>query len=88
MRKGDIIRGIVLVIIILFFATNINGINSFLSVHSDKTIDFKIISHQFRRRNLNPWKKEDIKFLKLKIPLPAEYQFQNNISQILQEIQM
>lgn len=40
MRKGDIIRGIVLVIIILFFATNINGINSFLSVHSDKTIDF------------------------------------------------
>ena len=40
MRKGDIVRGIVLVIIILFFAANINGINSFLSVHSDRTIDF------------------------------------------------
>lgn len=29
MRRGDIIRGVVLVIIILFFATNINAINSF-----------------------------------------------------------
>lgn len=40
MRRGDIIRGVVLVIIILFFATNINAINSFLSVSTDRTIEF------------------------------------------------
>lgn len=40
MRKGNILRGIVLIIIIIFFAANVNGINSFLSVHTDKTTDF------------------------------------------------
>lgn len=33
-------RGIILIIIILFLAANINGINSFLSFKNDKTIEF------------------------------------------------
>ncbi len=40
MRKADIMRGIVLLIIILFLAANINGINSFLSFKNDKTVEF------------------------------------------------
>ena len=40
MRKEDVIRSIILAIIIIFIAANINGINSFLSVHTDRTIDF------------------------------------------------
>ena len=40
MRREDIIRSIILAIIIIFIAANINGINSFLSVHTDRTIDF------------------------------------------------
>ena len=33
-------HGIIIIIIIIFIATNINGINSFLSVQTDKTVDF------------------------------------------------
>ncbi len=40
MRREDMIRSVILAIIIIFFAANINGINSFLSVHTDRTIDF------------------------------------------------
>ena len=43
MRREDIIRSIILAIIIIFIAANINGINSFLSVHTDKTIDFEVV---------------------------------------------
>ena len=40
MRKQDMVRGLILVVFIIFIAVNINGINSFLSFHTDKTIDF------------------------------------------------
>ena len=40
MRRGDMIRGIILVIIIIFFAVNVNSINSFLSVNTDRTVEF------------------------------------------------
>ena len=40
MRKEDMLRSLVIVIIIIFIALNINGINSFLSVQTDKTVDF------------------------------------------------
>ncbi len=40
MRREDKIHGILLIILIIFIASNINGINSFLSVQTDKTIDF------------------------------------------------
>lgn len=40
MRKKDILHSIILILIIIFIAANINGINSFLSVHTDKTTDF------------------------------------------------
>ncbi len=40
MRKEDMLRGFLIVILILFIAVNINGINSFLSFHTDKTADF------------------------------------------------
>ncbi|MBO6274155.1 MAG: hypothetical protein J6M91_01210, partial [Methanobrevibacter sp.] len=40
MRRQDVIRSIILAIIIIFLAANINGINSFLSVQTDRTIDF------------------------------------------------
>jgi hypothetical protein len=40
MRKQDIMRTVILALFIIFIAVNINGINSFLSVHTDRTIDF------------------------------------------------
>ena len=40
MRRQDVIRSIILAIIIIFLAANINGINSLLSVQTDRTIDF------------------------------------------------
>lgn len=40
MRKEDMVRGFFIIVFILFIAVNINGINSFLSFHTDKTIDF------------------------------------------------
>lgn len=40
MIRKDRIHAIVIIIIIIFFAANINGINSFLSFHTDKTIEF------------------------------------------------
>ena len=40
MRRGDMIRGVILIIIIIFFAANVNSINSFLSVNTDRTVEF------------------------------------------------
>lgn len=40
MRREDIIHGIIIFAILFIIAANINGINSFLSVHTDRTIDF------------------------------------------------
>lgn len=40
MRRQDIFRGIIVVVIIVFVAININGINSFLSFQNDNTTDF------------------------------------------------
>lgn len=40
MRKEDMVRGFIVIVFIVFIAININGINSFLSFHTDKTIDF------------------------------------------------
>lgn len=40
MRRGDMIRGVILIIIIIFFAVNVNSINSFLSVNTDRTVEF------------------------------------------------
>lgn len=40
MRREDKLHGVLLIILIIFIVANINGINSFLSVHTDKTIDF------------------------------------------------
>lgn len=40
MRKEDMLRSVLLALFIVFIAANINGINSFLSVQTDRTIDF------------------------------------------------
>lgn len=40
MRKKDILHAVIILIIILFIATNINAINSFLSLKTDKTVEF------------------------------------------------
>ena len=40
MRREDMVRGALLIVFIIFIAVNINGINSLLSFHTDKTIDF------------------------------------------------
>lgn len=40
MRKKDMLHGVLLIILIIIIAVNINGINSFLSVQTDKTTDF------------------------------------------------
>lgn len=40
MRRQDKLRSLLLILLILFIAANINGINSFLSVQTDRTIDF------------------------------------------------
>ena len=40
MRKKDMLHGVLLIILIIIIAVNINGINSFLSVQTDKTADF------------------------------------------------
>lgn len=40
MRKEDIMRGAILLIIIFAIGANINGINSFLSFKTDKTVEF------------------------------------------------
>jgi len=40
MRHNDKVYGILLILLIIFIAVNINDINSFLSVHPDKTVDF------------------------------------------------
>ena len=40
MRNRDKLHGILIIILIIIIASNINGINSFLSVNTDKTIDF------------------------------------------------
>ena len=40
MRKEDMFHGFLIIVFIIFIASNINAINSFLSVQTDKTIDF------------------------------------------------
>ncbi|MBQ2832604.1 hypothetical protein [Methanobrevibacter sp.] len=40
MRKEDMVRGFIIAVFIIFIALNINGINSFLSFHTDKTAEF------------------------------------------------
>lgn len=40
MRRQDMFRSFIVIIFIIFIAININGINSFLSFNTDKTIDF------------------------------------------------
>ena len=40
MRKRDILNAVIIIILILFVATHINGINSFLSFKTDKTVEF------------------------------------------------
>ena len=40
MRRQDKLRSLLLILLILFLAANINGINSFLSVQTDRTVDF------------------------------------------------
>lgn len=40
MRRQSILRGLLIIVLILFIAININGINSFLSFHTDKTVEF------------------------------------------------
>ena len=40
MRREDMYHGLLILIFIIFVAANINGINSFLSIQTDKTIDF------------------------------------------------
>lgn len=40
MRKQDVLRSIIIIILIIFIAVNINGINSFLSFKTDKTVEF------------------------------------------------
>lgn len=40
MRQRDILHTIIVIVIIIFIAVNINGINSFLSFQTDKTVEF------------------------------------------------
>lgn len=40
MRNQEKLMGILIIILIIFIASNINGINSFLSANTDKTIEF------------------------------------------------
>lgn len=40
MRRQDKLRSLLLILLILFIAANINEINSFLSVQTDRTVDF------------------------------------------------
>lgn len=40
MRREDMFHMLIIIIVIIIIAANINGINSFLSVHTDKTIEF------------------------------------------------
>ena len=40
MRRQDKFRSLLLILLILFLAANINAINSFLSVQTDRTVDF------------------------------------------------
>ncbi|WP_298500535.1 hypothetical protein [uncultured Methanobrevibacter sp.] len=40
MRKQDIVRTFIIIVFIIFIAVNINGINSFLSFQTDRTVDF------------------------------------------------
>ena len=40
MRREDMVRGFIIAVFIIFIALNINGINSFLSFHTDKTAEF------------------------------------------------
>ncbi len=40
MRREDMFHVVLIIIFIIIIATNINGINSFLSVNTDKTVDF------------------------------------------------
>ena len=40
MRQQAIFRTFIIIVFIIFIAVNINGINSFLSVNTDKTVDF------------------------------------------------
>ena len=40
MRKEDLLKGFIVVVLIIFIAININGINSFLSFNTDKTTEF------------------------------------------------
>lgn len=40
MQKRDIFMSIAIAIIIIFFVANMSAINNFLSVHTDKTIEF------------------------------------------------
>ena len=40
MRNQEKLMGILIIILILFIASNINGINSFLSGTTEKTIEF------------------------------------------------
>ena len=40
MRNKDILHTIIIIVIIIFIAANINGINSFLSFQTDKTVEF------------------------------------------------
>ncbi len=40
MRKQNLYRSFIIIIFIIFIAIHINGINSFLSVNTDETIDF------------------------------------------------
>lgn len=40
MRKQNMIQWVIIVVFIIFIAVNINGINSFLSFNTDKTVEF------------------------------------------------
>lgn len=40
MRREETLRWLIVIVFILFFAVNINGINNFLSFNNDKTVDF------------------------------------------------
>lgn len=40
MRKRDMLHTVIIIMIIVFIAANINSINSFLSLQTDKTIEF------------------------------------------------
>ena len=40
MRKQDMVRTFIIAVFIIFIAVNINGINSFLSFQTDRTVDF------------------------------------------------